>query len=191
MKGGTVVLKDVINGTEEKMKAVVANTKREFSTVRTGRANPAILDRVTVNYYNTPTPLNQLANIAVPEPRLITIQPWDKSSIKDVEKAILQSDLGLTPNNDGQIIRLVIPPLTGERRKELVRLVRKVAEEMRVAIRNIRRDINDTIKAEEKQSSLPEDDARRYEKQVQDLTDRYIKEIDQVLLVKEQEIMEV
>jgi ribosome recycling factor len=191
MKGGTVVLKDVINGTEEKMKAVVANTKREFSTVRTGRANPAILDRVTVNYYNTPTPLNQLANIAVPEPRLITIQPWDKSSIKDVEKAILQSDLGLTPNNDGQIIRLVIPPLTGERRKELVRLVRKVAEEMRVAIRNIRRDINDTIKAEEKQSSLPEDDARRYEKQVQDLTDRYIKEIDQVLLAKEQEIMEV
>lgn len=185
------MLKDVINGTEEKMKAVVANTKREFSTVRTGRANPAILDRVTVNYYNTPTPLNQLANIAVPEPRLITIQPWDKSSIKDVEKAILQSDLGLTPNNDGQIIRLVIPPLTGERRKELVRLVRKVAEEMRVAIRNIRRDINDTIKAEEKQSSLPEDDARRYEKQVQDLTDRYIKEIDQVLLVKEQEIMEV
>lgn len=185
------MLTDVLKDTEEKMKTVVTNTKREFSTVRTGRANPAILDRVVVNYYNTPTPLNQLSNIAIPEPRLITIQPWDKSTLKDVEKAILQSDLGLTPNNDGQVIRLVIPPLTGERRKELVRLVRKVAEEMRVAVRNIRRDVNDTIKAQEKQGVLPEDTARRYEKQVQDHTDRYIKDIDQLLATKEQEIMEV
>ncbi len=183
--------KELFKETEERMKAVVAATKREFSAVRTGRANPAILDRVTVSYYGTPTPLNQLANIAVPEPRLITIQPWDKSSLKDVEKAILQSDLGLTPNNDGQIIRLSIPPLTGERRKELVRLVRKEAEEMRVAVRNIRRDTNEDVKAQEKAGTLPEDEARRCEKQVQELTDKYIKEIDQLLLTKEQEIMEV
>jgi len=183
--------KEFLKDAEEKMKNVVAATKREFSAVRPGRANAAILDRITVNYYGTPPPITQLANIAVPEPRLITIQPWDKSVMKDVEKAILQSDLGLNPNNDGQVIRLAIPPLTGERRKDLVNYVRKEAEEMRVAVRNIRRDVNDNIKSQEKQGALPEDEARRSEKQIQDLTDKYIKEIDQLVSSKEQEIMEV
>ncbi|HHW08853.1 MAG TPA: ribosome recycling factor [Firmicutes bacterium] len=185
------MVKEVIKQAEEKMKGVIAATKREFAAVRTGRANPAILDRVTVNYYGTATPLSQLANIATPEPRLITIQPWDRTAVKEIEKAILQSDLGLTPNSDGQIIRLAIPPLTGERRKELVRLVRKQAEEMRVVIRGIRREVNDAIKGLEKDGNLPQDEARRQEKVVQEMTDRYIQEVDQLLAQKEQEIMEV
>lgn len=186
-----MVIKELLKEAEEKMKGVIAATKREFATIRTGRANAAILERVMVNYYGTPTPLTQMANVSVPEPRMITIQTWDRSALKDVEKAILQSDLGLTPSNDGQIIRLVIPPLTEERRKELVRLVRKEGEEKRVAVRNIRRDANEQVKSFEKDGKIPEDEAKRNEKQIQDLTDRYIKEIDQLLEVKEREIMEV
>lgn len=185
------MIRDVLNDAENKMKGVIATTKRDFAVVRTGRANPAILDRVSVSYYGTPTPISQLATVSVPEPRLITIQPWDRSSLKEVERAILQSDLGLTPINDGQIIRLAIPPLTEERRKDLVRLVRKEAEDKRVAVRNIRRDANDQLKSLQKDGDISEDDGKRAEKQTQELTDRYIKEIDTLLQAKEQEIMEV
>lgn len=185
------MVKEILKQAEEKMKGAIAATKREFSTIRTGRANPAILDRVTVDYYGTPTRVTQLANVSIPEPRMITIQPWDRSTIKNIEKAILQSDIGITPVNDGQIIRLAIPPLTEERRKELVKLVRKEAEEKRVAIRNIRRDAIEKVKGLEKSSQIAEDETKRFEKQVQELTDRYIKEIDQLLQAKEQEIMEV
>jgi ribosome recycling factor len=185
------MVKDVLKAAEEKMKGVINATKRDFASVRTGRANAAILDRVQVNYYGTPTPLNQIASISIPEPRLITIQPWDRSVLKEIEKAILQSDLGLTPANDGQLIRLPIPPLTEERRKELVRLMRKEAEEKRVAVRNSRREANEQVKNLEKEGKIPEDEAKRAEKQIQELTDRYIKEIDQLLEIKEREIMEV
>jgi ribosome recycling factor len=185
------MVKDILQQLEEKMKGAIASAKREFSTVRTGRANTAILDRVSVDYYGTPTRLSQLANISIPEPRMITVQPWDRTLLKDIEKAILQSDIGITPANDGQIIRLAIPSLTEERRKELVKLVRKEAEEKRIAIRNMRRDANDKVKGLEKSGQIPEDESKRVEKQIQDLTDRYIKEVDQLLQTKEQEIMEV
>ncbi|MGI6081477.1 MAG: ribosome recycling factor [Limnochordia bacterium] len=185
------MIRDVLKEAENRMKGVIAATKRDFGAVRTGRANPAILDRVSVDYYGTATPISQLATVSVPEPRLITIQPWDRSALKDIERAILQSDLGLTPVNDGQIIRLAIPPLTEERRKELARLVRKEAEDKRVAVRNIRRDANEQLKAMQKSSDISEDEAKRAEKQTQELTDKYIKEIDALLQAKEQEIMEV
>lgn len=185
------MIRDVLNDAETKMKGVIAATKRDFSVVRTGRANPAILDRVTVNYYGTATPLNQLATVSIPEARLIAIQPWDRSSLKEIERALLQSDLGLTPINDGQIIRLAIPPLTEERRKELARLVRKEAEDKRVGIRNIRREANDQLKSLQKDGDISEDEAKRAEKQTQEITDRYIQEIEDLLESKEQEIMEI
>ena len=146
---------------------------------------------MTVEYYGTDTPLNQLANISTPEPRLLVIQPYDKSSIKAIEKAILASDLGLTPNNDGNVIRIAIPTLTEERRKDLVRVVRKNAEEKRIAVRNVRRDANEQLKKLAKDSELSEDDERRWEKEVQELTDKYIAQIDELLASKEAEIMEV
>ena len=185
------MIRDVLNEAENRMKGVIAATKRDFAAVRTGRANPAILDRVSVDYYGTATPITQLATVSVPEPRLITIQPWDRSVHKEIERAILQSDLGLTPVNDGQIIRLAIPPLTEERRKELARLVRKEAEDKRVAVRNIRRDTNEQLKTMQKNGEISEDEAKRAEKQTQELTDKYIKEIDALLQAKEQEIMEI
>ncbi|NLN17967.1 MAG: ribosome recycling factor [Firmicutes bacterium] len=185
------MIRDVLNEAENRMKGVIAATKRDFAAVRTGRANPAILDRVSVDYYGTATPITQLATVSVPEPRLITIQPWDRSVLKEIERAILQSDLGLTPVNDGQIIRLAIPPLTEERRKELARLVRKEAEDKRVAVRNIRRDTNEQLKTMQKNGKISEDEAKRAEKQTQELTDKYIKEIDALLQAKEQEIMEI
>jgi ribosome recycling factor len=185
------MIRDVLNEAENRMKGVIAATKRDFAAVRTGRANPAILDRVSVDYYGTATPITQLATVSVPEPRLITIQPWDRSVLKEIERAILQSDLGLTPVNDGQIIRLAIPPLTEERRKELARLVRKEAEDKRVAVRNIRRDTNEQLKTMQKNGEISEDEAKRAEKQTQELTDKYIKEIDALLQAKEQEIMEI
>ncbi len=165
--------------------------KRSFSSVRTGRANPALLDRITVSYYGTPTPLNQMASVSVPEPRLLVITPWDKGSIKDIEKAILTSDLGLMPSNDGTVIRLAIPTLTEERRKELVRVVRKDAEEHRVAIRNIRRDLNDAVKKLEKSGDVSEDESHRVQAVIQEQTDSFITQIDELLKVKEKEIMEV
>jgi len=185
------VIDQLMQDGKTRMEDVIAATKRTFSGVRTGRANPALLDRIMVSYYGTPTPLNQMASVSVPEPRLLVVMPWDKNSIKDVEKAILMSDLGLVPNNDGTVIRMAIPILTEERRKELVRLVRKDAEEHRVAVRNIRRDLNDAVKKLEKSSDVSEDESRRVQSDIQDQTDDFIGRIDELLRAKEKEIMEV
>ncbi|HBR23260.1 MAG TPA: ribosome recycling factor [Firmicutes bacterium] len=187
------MIKDVLTESEQRMKGVIEATKRDFTAVRTGRANPGILDRVVVDYYGTPTPLNQMANISSPDPRMLLIQPWDKSQIAAVEKAILKADLGLNPSNDGSAVRLSIPQLTEERRKELVKLVRKETEEKRVAVRNIRRDANEAIKNLEKGSAndISEDDAKKGLDDVQKLTDQYIKTIDSLLETKEKEIMEI
>lgn len=176
---------------KSRMEEVIAATKRAFSGVRTGRANPALLDRIMVSYYGTLTPLNQMASVSVPEPRLLVITPWDNGSIKDVEKAILTSDLGLMPSNDGTVIRLAIPTLTEERRKDLVRLVRKDAEEHRVAVRNIRRDLNDAVKKFEKSGGISEDESHRVQDEIQEQTDDFIGQIDELLKAKEKEIMEV
>lgn len=182
---------DVLKDAEERMQSTVASAKKSFASVRTGRANTGLLDRVTVEYYGTPTPLNQLATVSAPEPRLLVVQPWDKSQLAAIEKAILQADLGLTPTSDGSVIRIAIPQLTEERRRELVRLVRKDAEERRVVIRNVRRDANEMLKSLEKEKEISEDEARRAQERVQELTDRYIQQIDQLLEAKEKEIMEV
>jgi len=176
---------------EEKMKQAVQAARRDLAAIRTGRANPSLLERVEVDYYGTLLPINQLASISVPEPRLLVIQPWDKNAVKMIEKAILKSDLGLTPTTDGNVLRIQLPPLTEERRKELARLARKEAEDKRVAVRNVRRDVNDAIKKLEKDGQLSEDECRRAQSQVQELTDRYIKEIDDLLAAKEKEILEV
>lgn len=176
---------------ESKMQKAVNSLQRELSTIRAGRATPGLLDKIEVDYYGTPTPLNQLAGITVPEPRLIVIQPWDKNVMPEVEKAILKSDLGLTPSNDGTVIRLSIPQLTEERRRELVKFVRKKAEEGRVSVRNIRRDANETLKSQEKSGEISEDQKYKSQERMQEITDRYIKEIDNVLQLKEKDIMEV
>jgi ribosome recycling factor len=183
------LIEDLLLETEERMQAVIDVAKKELAAVRTGRANPALLNKVVVDYYGTPTPLNQLATITAPDARLLVVQPWDKNSIKDVEKALLKSELGLTPNVDGNTIRLPIPQLTEERRKELVKMIRKDMEEKRIAIRNIRRDSNEQLKAAEKNGELPEDDSRRAQDEVQKLTDKYIAEVDRLLAAKEEEIM--
>lgn len=182
---------EILDQGKARMEEVIVRTKKAFASVRTGRANPALLDRIVVNYYGTPTPLNQMASVTVPEPRMLVITPWDKSAMKDIEKAILTSDLGLVPNNDGSVIRLAIPPLTEERRKELVRLVRKDAEDHRVAVRNIRRDLNEAAKKLEKDGDISEDELRRAQQEIQKLTDRFIEQIDELLKAKEKEIMEV
>lgn len=176
---------------EEKVSKTIAIMQREFSTMRAGRATPALVDNLEVDYYGTPTPLNQLAGITVPEPRLIVIQPWDKGAMKDVEKSILKSDLGLTPTNDGTVIRLAIPQLTEERRKELVKFIRKRGEEGRIAIRNLRREANDKLKASEKAGEISEDTRFTSQDKIQKMTDDYIKEIDGILEQKEKEVMEV
>ncbi|GAB2563294.1 ribosome recycling factor [Gracilibacillus alcaliphilus] len=177
--------------TREKMEQATKAYSKNLATVRAGRANPALLDGVQVEYYGALTPLNQLASISVPEARLLVITPFDKSSISDMEKAIQKADLGLTPSNDGNVLRISIPPLTEERRKELVKVVGKYAEESKVQIRNIRRDANDQLKKDEKAGDLTEDDLRAYQEDVQNETDNYIKKIDQLTKEKEQEIMEV
>ena len=184
-------MNSILKSTENKMGKSVDVFKKEISTLRAGRAVPSLLDKINVNYYNNPTPLNQLATISTPEPRLLVIQPWDKNILGEVEKAILKSDLGLTPNNDGNIIRLAIPQLTEERRKELVETVRKKAEEAKVAVRNIRREANDFLKAEEKNGNLSEDNLRINQGEVQEITDKQIEEIDKLLAQKEKDIMEV
>jgi len=173
------------------MKKSVEVFKKELGTLRAGRAVPSLLDRINVNYYNTPTPLNQLATISAPEPRLLVIQAWDKNAVGEIEKAILKSDLGLNPQSDGNIIRLAIPQLTEERRKELVKTIRKKAEETRVAIRNIRREANDLLKNQEKKGDISEDNLRTAQGEVQDLTDKQIGAVDEFLALKEEEIMEV
>lgn len=172
------------------MKAVEA-TQRSFNTIRTGRANASLLDRITVDYYGSPTPLKSMANISTPDPSTLMIQPYDASILTGIEKAISLSDVGLTPNNDGSVIRLNIPALTTERRKEFVKMAGKYAEEGRVAIRNIRREGMDFAKKQEKSGDLSEDESRDLQDQVQNLTDQYIKNIDQVLEDKEKEIMKV
>lgn len=176
---------------EEKVQKTVEALQREFATLRAGRATPALVEDLEVDYYGTPTPLYQLAGISAPEARLIVIQPWDKNSVKDIEKAILKSDLGLNPNNDGNVIRLTIPELTEERRKELSKFIRKKAEESRVAVRNLRREFNDRIKKMEKDGDISEDLSFGAQEEIQKITDNYISEIDKTLEAKEKEIMEV
>ena len=182
---------DLITDATRRMDKSVESTQVEFNTVRTGRASSGLLDRITVDYYGTPTPLKQLATINVPEPRMLTIQPFDPSSLKAIEKAIMESDLGLTPSNDGKIIRLPIPQLTEERRKELVKVVGHMAEEHRVAIREIRRDAMKHLQELVKSGEVGEDDERRAEQEVQKLTDAHTKTIDELLKHKEAEVMEV
>ncbi|MGG3279680.1 ribosome recycling factor [Paenibacillus solani] len=175
---------------EERMEKAILALKRDLATLRAGRAAPALLDRITVEYYGAPTPLNQLANISTPDSRTLMIQPWDKSSLADIEKAIMKSDIGLTPANDGNQIRLVVPALTEERRTDLVKMTKKFGEEAKVAIRNIRRDANDDIKKLEK-TDISEDESRRHQDDIQKTTDKFIAEVDKVLVAKEKEIMEV
>lgn len=183
--------KEVYKEAEERMEKAVVALKRDLSTLRAGRATPALLDKITVDYYGSTTAINQLANISVPEPRLLLIQPWDKKIVAEIERAILKSDLALTPNSDGSVIRLAIPQLTEERRKDLVKISKKKAEEGRVAIRNIRRDANDELKQKEKSSEITEDELHKEQDEMQKLTDKYIEEMDKVLSAKEKEIMEV
>lgn len=185
------MVEEIYIDTDERMDKVIGAFQRELATLRAGRATPSLLDRIEVNYYDTPTPLIQLAGITAPEPRLLVIQPWDKSSIGNIEKAIFKSDLGLTPINDGNVIRLQIPQLTEERRRELVKNVRKKAEESRVGIRNIRREANDALKQLEKSGEISEDGWRRAQDEIQELTDEKIARIDQLLQAKEKEVLEV
>ena len=176
---------------EERMNKTLSVLEENFSEVRAGRANPAILNKISVDYYGVPTPINQVAGISVPEARLIVIQPWDASVLKDIEKAILASDIGLNPNNDGKVIRLAFPELTEERRKDLVKDIKKIAEESKVAIRAIRRDGIDEAKEMEKESLMTEDELKKAEDQIQKLTDKKIAEIDVILYKKEKEIMSI
>ncbi|MCS7461862.1 ribosome recycling factor [Paenibacillus doosanensis] len=175
---------------EDRMEKAVGALKKELASLRAGRATPALLDRVQVEYYGAMTPINQLANINTPDSRTLMIQPWDKSSVSAIEKAIMKSDLGLTPSNDGSMIRIVIPALTEERRAELVKMTRKYGEEAKVAIRNVRRDANDDIKKLEKQG-ISEDESRKHQEDIQKFTDKFIGEVDKTLAAKEKEIMEV
>lgn len=175
---------------EERMDKAIASLQKELASLRAGRATPALLDRVLVEYYGAMTPVNQLANITTPDARSLYIQPWDKTSIGAIEKAILKSELGLTPSNDGSAIRIVIPALTEERRADLVKMTRKYGEEAKVAIRNIRRDANEDIKKKEK-TDISEDESRRHQDDIQKLTDKYVAEVDKVLAVKEKDITEV
>lgn len=185
------MINDVINDAIDRMKKTIEALKKEYGTLRAGRATPSLLDKVMVDYYGAMTPINQMAKLATPEPRLLVIEPWDKSVLADIERAISKSDLGLTPNNDGTIIRIAIPQLTQERRAELVKVSKKKAEETRVAIRNIRRDANDQLKDFTKEGDISEDDNKRGQEEIQKLTDKYIAEVEQTLDNKEKEIMEV
>lgn len=182
--------KEVLDSADDRMKKSIGSLSKEFQTIRTGRANPALLDRVEVEYYGTPTPLKSLANIGVPDGRSLVIQPYDKGCLKDIEQAIHKSGLGLTPNNDGTVVRINIPALTEERRKDLSKQVRKFGEEQRVAVRNIRRDSVDELK-KMKSAQISEDEIKRQEESLQKLTDKYIKEIDKLVQEKEAEVMEV
>ena len=176
---------------EEKMKKTLASLEGEYITIRAGRANPHVLDKITVDYYGTPTPINQVGNVTVPEARLIQIQPWDSSMLKEIAKAISASDLGINPGNDGKVIRLVFPELTEERRKELTKDVKKKAENAKVALRNIRRDAMDTFKKMEKKKEIPEDELKDLEDKVQKITDKYVAEIDKKCETKCKDIMSV
>jgi len=183
--------KELILKSEDQMRKSISFLKEDLSSIRAGKANPKLVDKIQVSYYGTMTPLNQIANISVPEPRAIIIQPWDASTIKEIEKAILASDLGINPSNDGKLIRLMIPQLTEERRKDLLKLVKKETESAKIALRNIRRDTNEEFKKLEKDSVLTKDDHKKAEEELQKLTDKYIKYIEDVYKDKEKEILEV
>lgn len=185
------MMADVKSKTCSGMDKALDSLKRDLSKVRTGRASLNLLDDVRVDYYGTPTPLNQVGSMTVPEPRLITIQPWEKNLIGEIEKAILKADLGLNPNSDGQVIRLVFPPLTEERRKEMVKQIKRMGEDAKIAVRNARRDANEILKKLEKDKEISEDDLKRSEKEIQDLTDHYVVKIDQMISAKEQDLMEI
>lgn len=176
---------------EEKMKKVVASLSEEYGMLRAGRANPGILDKIRVDYYGTPTPLNQMAAVSVPEARILMIQPWDPSTLKPIEKAIIASEIGINPQNDGKAIRLNFPPLTEERRRDIVKTVHKYAEESKVSVRNVRRDAMEAYKDQKKKSIITEDDLKDAEKKIQDLTEKYCKDIDALAVKKEAEIMSV
>lgn len=182
---------DVIKKARSGMDKAVESLKKDMTKVRTGRASTSLLDDVMVDYYGTPTPLNQVGTLAVPEPRLITIQPWEKKLLADIERAIFKADLGLNPTSDGNLIRLVIPPMTEERRKEMGKVVRKMGEDAKVGVRSARRDANDGMKKLEKNKEISEDDLKRGEKEIQDVTDSYVAKIDDLVAHKEKEIMEI
>ena len=184
-------MSDFVKDAESKMLKTIEAVKADFASVRAGRANASVLDRVQVEYYGSPTPLNQVASISSPDPRQLVIQPWDSSLLRDIEQAILTSELGINPQNDGKVIRLTFPQLTEERRKELTKQVHKYAEGGKVAVRNIRRDVMDKIKAAKKMSEITEDDAKDYEKKLQDVTDKYVKKLDELAAEKEKELMSV
>ncbi|MDK2824134.1 MAG: ribosome recycling factor [Clostridia bacterium] len=191
MLGGKKMIDEILLDSEDRMQKTIEVLRKEFASLRAGRANPAILDKVQVDYYGVPTPINQMANVTAPEARLLLIQPWDKSIIPNIEKAILKSDLGLNPASDGTVIRIAIPQLTQERRKELVKVIKKKAEDAKVGIRNIRRDANDALKSLEKNKEISEDENKKAQDDVQKITDKYIAEVDKILNNKEQEIMEI
>lgn len=181
---------DIYNDLKDRMDKTVQALVKSFTKIRTGRATPALLDGLSADYYGTPTPLSQMASVTAPEPRLLMIQPWDTQAIGEIEKAILKSELGLTPQNDGKVIRITIPTLTQERRKELSKLVKKNAEEAKVALRNIRRDANEMLKDLKKEKEISEDDQKKAEEQVQKITDDFVKQADAATVVKDKEIME-
>jgi ribosome recycling factor len=185
------MVKEALADAEERMKGAITALEQNLATIRTGRASPALVERLMVEYYGTPTPLQQLATLSAPEPRLLTIKPFDPSSLKDIERGILASDLGLTPSNDGKLIRLNIPPLTEERRKELIKVVHHRLEEARVAVRNIRRAAHDDLREFEKEKLISEDDLKRGETDLQKLTDKYIEKVDEHGQRKEAEIKEI
>ena len=184
-------MKEIQNKLQQQMEKTIEALKHEFSTIRAGRANAQMLDKIRVDYYGTPTPINQVGSISVPEPRTLMINPWDKSAMKDIETAIRNSDLGLNPTNDGEVIRLNVPALTEERRKELCKQAKKASEEFKVRLRNKRRDANDKLKKLEKEGEITEDDLKKAQDNVQKMTDKYTKEVDVLLEVKEKDIMAV
>jgi ribosome recycling factor len=185
------MIDEIISDAEARMKKTVEFFRKELTTLRAGRASPALVEKIVVDYYGTPTPVNQLATISVPEPRLLVIQPWDRTQVGAVEKAIAKSDLGIHPQSDGHLIRLAIPQLTEERRTELVRFIRKKAEEERVALRNLRREANDFLKETCKEGEISEDERDRALEETQKITDKHIAELDKLLAAKEKELMEV
>lgn len=184
-------MQELIKQTEEKMGKTISVLERDYKSIRAGRANASVLDRITVDYYGVPTPIEQMAAVSVPEPRILMIQPWDASTLKTIEKAILTSDIGINPQNDGRVIRLAFPPLTEERRREIVKDVKKFAEESKVAIRNTRRDALEKLKALKKANQVTEDDVTNGEKKIQNITDKYCKEADDLSAIKEKEILEI
>lgn len=184
-------MKELIKNTEEKMNKTIGVLERDYKSIRAGRANASVLDKIMVDYYGAPTPIQQMAAVSIPEPRVLMIQPWDATTLKAIEKAILVSDIGINPQNDGRVIRLGFPPLTEERRKEIVKEVKKIAEESKVAIRNTRRDAIEKLKALKKANTITEDDVADGEKKIQNLTDKFCKEIDELGSLKEKEILEI